>query len=116
MTYKINGTELELQPTLGNWLPRENIGIDGNGHPIYSAYRQFQIQWDLISPTGTQQLQNFFASVNNTGSAVVDLPQYGAGAYQFYAYTGCVLQEPEWNVYFNEYITRVTMLITRIRT
>jgi hypothetical protein len=116
MTYKIQGVELLIQPTSGNWLARNAVGMDALGHSIYPPYRQFQMQWDLMSPTGTQQLQNYFSLVNNTGTANVDLPQYGAGDYQFRTYSGCILQEPEWNVYFSEYITRVTMLVTRIRT
>ena len=116
MTYKINGTELHLQPTRGNWMPRDVVGVDGNGHNIYTPYRRFEMQWEIMSPSGTFQLQNFFASVNNTGSAVVDLPRYNADSYQFYPYSGCVLSEPEWNQYFASHITRVSMTVSRIRT
>ena len=116
MTYSINGTTFVLQPTIGKWLPRERLGIDGNGHPIYAPYREFEIEWELVDPSDFNQLQTFFSSVNNTGSAVVELPQYGAATYIFYSYTGCVVREPEFAEYFNQHQSRATLLITRIRT
>ena len=116
MTYRLNGIEIDPQPTIGHWMPRESFGVDGNGHILYSPFRQFEMQWELTYPTGTQQLQNFFLSVNNTGTVVADLPQFAVGAYQFYSYSGCILREPEWGEYFNEHITRVVMTVTKIRT
>lgn len=116
MTYKINGTEISIQPTTGKWLPREVIEYDGNGHPIYSALREYEIRWNQIDDSTVYQLQTFFGSVNNTGSVVVDLPRYGSATYQFYAYTGCVLNEPEFGRYFVEHNMDVILLVRRIRT
>ena len=116
MTYKINGTELTMQPTTGRWLERDSLGIDGNGHTIYSPIRRFEIQWNLMSPAEVYQIQNFFDTVTVTGSFVVDLPEYNAATYTFHSYTGCVLSEPEVSDYFTENIKDVTLLISRIRT
>jgi len=116
MVYKINGTTLIIQPTTGQWLPRELVGIDGNGHPVYPATREFEMNWQLKNPTGTYQLQNFFDTVAITGSAVVDLPRYNFYDYQFFSYSGCVIQEPEVDVYFSAHITNVRLLISNIRT
>ena len=83
-TYAINGTDITLPPTSGRWLPKEPLGIDGNGRAIYSGVRQFELEWQLISPSEYYQLQTFFDAVGNTGTVVVDLPKYGASSYIFY--------------------------------
>src|SRR4030067_3047001 len=102
MPYKINGTEITLQPTTGQWLAREEIARDGNGHPIYPAIREFEMTWQLISPTNVNQLQTFFDSVNPTGTVVAELPRYAFSSYTFYAYSGCAMTEPEYSTYFNQ--------------
>ena len=116
MVYKINGTELLLQPTTGKWLPRTELGRDGNGHPIYSALRDFEINWVLETPAQQNQLQAFFEAVITTGTASVDLPEYGAATYVFRTYSGCALAEPEQSQYFSENITDVKLLVLGIRT
>ena len=57
MPYAINGTELLIEPTAGRWLPRNQFGVDGNGHPIYSPVRQYEINFGLLSPAQQNQLQ-----------------------------------------------------------
>lgn len=116
MTYKINGTEILIQPTTGKWVARQAVGIDGAGHTIYPGVREFEMRWQLISPSGVNQLQTYFNGINPTGTAVVDLPQYGSPGYNFFSYSGCVLREPEQNTYFNEYHTDVLLLVSNIRT
>ena len=115
MTYKINGEEFVQQPTTGRWMPRDVLGIAGNGHALYPGVRQFELTWNITSPSGTYQLQEWFDTVLATGAAVVDLPEYGRANYAFYSYSGCALREPEWSPYFSEHITNVTMLITNIK-
>ena len=114
MTYKINGTELSIQPTSGRWLPRSRLGVDGNGHPVYAGTYEFQMEWNLLGPSEVNTLQTFFNSVLTTGSAVVDLPKFADGTYQFYSYSGCVLHEPEYGPYFAEHYTDVRLLVTNI--
>lgn len=116
MTYKLNGEEFVQQPTTGRWLPRSIFGIAGNGHAIYSGVRQFEITWNITSPSGTYQLQNWFETILATGTAVVDLPKYGDAEYQFFSYSGCAVREPEYSPYFSENITSVSLLITNIKT
>ena len=60
MTYKMNGTELTIQPTVGRWTERLPVDIDGNGHPIYSPYHEFELRWQLVDMEQAQQLQSFF--------------------------------------------------------
>ena len=116
MPYKLNGTELTHQPTEGRWLPREAIAIDGNGHAIYPAVREFEMRFELLSPAEYQQMTAIFNSVGATGTAVVTLPQYGVATYVFFDYSGCVLREPTANEYFAQHQSNITLLVSRIRT
>ena len=115
-TYRIDGTDLLLQPTTGRWIPRKPLGIDGNGHPIYPGVREFEMRFKLGSPSDYNQLQTFFDAISNTGTAIVDLPIYGHASYTFISYTGCVLREPDSREYFSEYQTDFVILVTNIKT
>lgn len=115
-SYAIDGTEITIQPTDGHWLPRDPLGIDGWGHAVYPPYREFEMTWGLLNPSDANQLQNFFDTIGNTGTAVVDLPKYAAATYTFYSYTGCVVQEPSFGTYFTEHHTNISLLIVKIKT
>lgn len=115
-SYAINGTTFILQPTKGSWDKRSALGIDGNGHPIYPAVREFDIQWNLMHPTDAQQIINTYNAVQNTGTVVFDLPKYGDAGYQFYSYSGCTLEEPEFEDYFQGYISNGRLKIYQVRT
>lgn len=116
MTYKVNGTAFPIQPTSGRWMPKQIFGLTGDGHAVYPGVREFEIRWGLLDATGTNQLQNFFETVFITGTAVVELPKYASPGWIFYAYTGCLIREPEFNYYFNEYTQDVVLTVTNIRT
>ena len=116
MTYKINGTELSLQPTNGAWQPKKSFGIDGTGHIIYSSVREFRMEWDIMSASDFSQLQGFYDLVGTTGTVVVDLPEYGASAYGFKSYSGCTLREPELGAFFEEHAQSVSLLVMNIKT
>ena len=115
-TYKISGTDLLLQPTIGRWMPRKPLGIDGWGHAIYPGVREFEMRFKTGDTSEYSQLQTFFESVSNTGTVVVDLPIYGHASYTFTSYTGCYLREPDSREYFAEYQKDFVILITGIRT
>lgn len=115
-SYGINGTNFSIQPTTGRWMPKTPLGIGGDGHIIYPGVREFELTWQLSDPSAVNQLQTFFDAINNTGTAVVDLPRYNYASYQFYSYTGCVLGEPEQDVYFNEHQTSILLIVSNIRT
>ncbi len=114
-TYAINGTELTLQPTEGQWAERARLGVDGNGHPIYSAVREFEIRHQLSSMTDYNQLVSFYKQVSVTGTAVVDLPQFDGAGYIFKSYSGCTLSEPTIGAFFNEYAQDVVLKVLNIR-
>ncbi len=114
--YAINGSIFTIQPTSGRWLPRTNFGFTGNGHQVYAGFRDFEIEWQLVDATSIAQLQAFFDANSGTGTSVVKLPEYANDPYQFFDYSGCVVQEPEVNRYFTEHVTRVRLLVSRIAT
>ena len=116
MTYKVDGTAFTLQPTTGRWDNRESIGVDGNGHAVDPAFREFELRWVFMSVREFQQLQNFYDAIGNTGTAVLSLPKYGDSSYAFYDYTGCVLREPEVGEYFEQYVSDVRLLVVKVRT
>lgn len=115
-SYAIQGTDLTLQPTTGRWQSKDALGLDGAGHPIYPAFKNFEASFQLMSISDFNQLYTFFLSVSNTGTVAVDLPQFSAADYRFNRYSGCILHEPSVGEYFNEYVTDVRLLITNIRT
>src|SRR5512139_2561459 len=116
MAYTINGTTLTTQPESGEWKNREPIGVDGNGRPIYPAPREFEMKWGLISMSDWVQLRTFFQSVSATGTVVAGLPQYGASSWTFYSYSGCILNEPQAGVYFEEHIQDARLVVSKIIT
>lgn len=115
-TYAFNGTNLTLQPTEGKWGTPDSYGYDGAGHPILSAFRTFELRWQLISPSDLSQLETFFRQVSNTGTMNVDLPEWGAPQYRFRTYSGTTLNPLQVGAYFQEYTQDVTLLILQIRT
>lgn len=116
MAYKINGTDLLLQPTAGKWIERDELAIDGNGMPVYPQYRSFELTWELIDEASLYQLQDFFDTLIVTGSIVATLPKYKANAYAYFDYTGCVMHEPTFDAYWEQYVGSARLLISRIKT
>ena len=116
MSYKINGTTLTLQPETGKWSDNEQIGVDGNGHAIYSATREFELQWGVMSMSEWNELNGLFSAIGSTGTAVVELPQYAGSSWAFHEYSGTVLREPRVGDFFEQHVTDVTMLIVKIKT
>ena len=116
MSYVIGGVTFDLQPSSGGWVVREVLGIDGNAHPIYSSVREYQIEWGISDMSQFNEFLLAFENVHITGSAVVELPRWDGTVYEFREYSGCVVQEPEFDRYFAEHPTSIRLLITNIRT
>lgn len=115
-SYKLNGTELTMQPTTGKWLPRQVLGIDGNGHAVYAGVREFEMRFNIQSPAEYNQLVTFFNAYQPSGSVIVDLPGFGTNIYNFVSYSGCNIREPEIGEYFNEYHQEILLLVSNVRT
>lgn len=117
-TYGINGTEFILQPSEGKWVPRNTLAVDGAGHPIYPAVREFELTWDIIDQPTWQQLQGFYNLSGNTGTVVANLPAYGLGDFVFLPFSGTTLGEPEIGGAFialEGYLRQAKMVIMNIR-
>ena len=114
-SYAINGTKLSLQPTDGKWEDKGILGIDGNGRARYPAVTEFTLSWGLISTSDFAQLNNFYLSVENTGTVVVDLPKWGDSSYTYYSYSGTHLSRLTAGKYFSEHIQDVQLVVTNIR-
>ncbi len=115
-SFGVNGINFVLQPSESGWSGRENLGIDGTAHPVYAAYREYNLSWGLAHPADVKQLIDAYNQMGNTGTLSFDLPQWGAAGYLFQSYSGCTMQEPEIGSYFNEYITDVKVVILKVRT
>lgn len=113
-TYAVNGTEF-LAPTTHRWIERESLGFDGNGRPIYAAVGEYELNWELMSVADLQTLINF-GRASQTGTVVVDLPQWGAAGYLFNSYSGTYFNRPKVDSYFAEYVQGVSVIINNIRT
>jgi hypothetical protein len=114
-SYAVNGVTLTLQPTQGSWGAKDIIGRDGNGKAIYPALGDYTLSWGLVSTSEMKQLLDFYDTVSNTGTCVVDLPEWGRADYSFLSYSGTYLSRPTVGAYFEHYVTEVSLLITSIR-
>jgi hypothetical protein len=114
--FKINGSSISHQPTDHRWVNRNEIGITGDGHAVYPAIREYELTWDFLTPTEFNEIYTHFLSIGTTGSVAVELPRYANSSYSFYAYSGCILREPTFDAYHENYYTNVKLLIARIQT
>lgn len=113
-TFKVNGTLLSHNPTEHKWINRPPIGTDGNGREIYPAPREYEMKWDLLTAAEFDEIYGYYALIGNTGTVSVDLPQYRTTTYQFRTYSGCVLQEPQFEDFFENYYVGVRLLVVKI--
>jgi hypothetical protein len=115
-TFKFNDTLLSLQPSDHNWVTRNSYGIDGGGHNLYPAVRQYQLKFSLSSSSDFIEVLNAYNTVAVTGTIVVDLPEWGNSTYQFKSYSGCTLAEPEFSNFYENYYQEVSIMVMNIRT
>ena len=115
MTIKINGSAVTLQPTEHGWIPKTQLGIQGSGQGFYAPVQEYEMRWQLISASDLNQLMTFFGTISTTGTAVLELPQYGGATYTFVEYSGAVLDEPQVSAYFEQHTTNVVLLVRNIR-
>jgi hypothetical protein len=116
-TYAINGTDLSLQPSTGQWLGRDILGTDGNGRAIYPNIRSFEMSWDVMPIVDLHQITDL-QEASDTSPLVVDLPRWATGIndYQFRSYSGTYAEEPVVGQYFEQHVMEVKLVIRNIRT
>ena len=115
MAIKINGTTLNLQPTSHGWIPKSQLGVGGAGHPFYSAVQEYELNWELVPASDANEIIGLINSIGVTGTAVCELPQYGAATYTNCAYSGCILNNLDVSNYFEEHTTSCRLVISNIR-
>jgi hypothetical protein len=94
MNFQINSTDLLTEPTNHKWLAKTILGFDGNGHAIYVAPRQYEMDWDWMDAASFSQLQNFYLST--TGTCQIALPMWNSATGGFSTYSA-TLEEPTYN-------------------
>lgn len=112
-TYAINA--VDICPEEGRWIPKNALGIDGGGHSVYPAKKDFEMAWSLISMADFNILYQAYLLVSNTGTVTVDLPDITASDFRFTRYSGCIIHEPSTGAAFEGYLTDVRLLVTNIR-
>jgi len=115
-TFAFNNVDLTLPPSESKWVDRQSYGVDGNAHTIYSAFRDYELKWDLESASDLKQVIDIYNQFGTTGTIVSCLPEWGANDYQFKNYSGTTINEPQVSAYFQGYTTSVTLLIVNART
>lgn len=114
-SFAINGVNLTLQPSSFQWEELELLGRNGQGRAIYPAQTTFLLNWGLMSTQDLDQIIGLYDTVSVTGTAVVDLPEWGHADYYFKSYSGTLLNRPTVGEYFNTYVTDVKLVVTKIR-
>jgi hypothetical protein len=114
MTYKLNGVALDPQPTTGRWVLLEPLDEDGNGRPLYSGLMSFEMMWQLAAPTLFASLLSTWVQQSASGTVVADLPKYNSSTYTFYGYSGCILERPTIDPYFQQHETNVKLVVKNI--
>jgi hypothetical protein len=114
-SFALNGANFILQPSTSHWVERDIMGLDGNAHPVYPVYREYEMAWELAHPADVKQIIDVYNYLGNTGTTSFDLPEWGASDYLYHEYSGCTLQEPTVGDYFNGWITGVRLLIMKVR-
>jgi hypothetical protein len=118
MEYRINGREPPC-PTTFRWLPRRVVDVQGDNRPIYAAPRQCEFRFDLVGYEDFSALQDFFFTIQSTGTAVINVPAYPYGtgiAYGYREYSGCTMAEPTMGPFFEEHPVDAVLLITNVVT
>ena len=115
----INGVNLP-HPSMGRWLPRRQIDVQGDNRPIYGPMRSFELTWELQAYGDWEVLVAVFDQIQSTGTAVVELPAYPTATgvpFAFREYSGCTLSEPVvGETFLQEYPVNVALVIGNIRT
>ena len=112
--YKINGVQLR-KPTTAKWLAKKEQGHNGLGKPIYGGYRDFELEWDFLTSTEYATIYNAYLYSENSGSVVIELPQYAGGSFEAYEYSGCYLNEPDMKEYFEGYYQDVRLTVRKVQ-
>lgn len=113
--YEVDGNPLFLQPESGQWLGRDQIGVDGQGRPIYQPTYSFQIKWGPMDAAEFNQLCGLFNQISITGTASIVLPsRCGEAIWTGTLYTGVLFEEPRRESFWQEHSLRPSVIVRNI--
>lgn len=112
-TYFINNNRLP-SPTMAKWIEPEVRAENGAGVERYNKYLGYEITWDRLSYPEFNGLNNVWKGHYNSGSAVVNLPQYQGTQWYFQEYSGTIVDRPKFARYNNTYYQDVRIVIRKI--
>lgn len=115
MPYRINGVDI-VQPSESHWLNRDELGRTGLGQTVYPATRQLELKWDFLSMAEFYGILGYYNQQGASGSVIMDLPTWGGSMWAFKSYTGTILDEPKYDIFFEQYYQGVSLLVANIRT
>lgn len=113
--YKINGTE--FCPTESRWLPRDPVGVQGDGRVLYPATRTFEIKWGFTEYSEWADAQQVYEAIEASGTAVVQIPAFPSAFsqdYGFSEYSGVLIAEPVIDAFFEGFPSSMVLVITNI--
>jgi hypothetical protein len=114
-TYKINGIDIDPQPTAGQWADRRPLGVDGNKKVIYPPTYAFELFWDALTQAQFKALYDAWYAIQATGVASATLPKKNGAAYDpFNTYNSVVIDEPSHGPYHQGYILQVRLSIRNL--
>lgn len=111
---KINGTDLIQMPEKHHWVTPSSKGQGGTNRPVYDTDYMYEMMWGMMSAAAFEQIWDTWQSTQTTGSVVVELPQLGAGTYQYVPFSGASLDQPEHSGYFEEYYEDVRVIVRNL--
>jgi hypothetical protein len=108
-TFGVNGVQFSIQPSDHRWVNQEIVGTTGDGHPIYPAFRSYELEFDFQNASEFNEFQVAFSAIGLTGTASVSLPE-------FRTYSGTVITQPQYSSYYQNYYQEAKITIQKIRT
>lgn len=115
MSYKIGGTELTLQPSVGVWIVPDPLGIGISGMARYPQVYQYELSWDLMPMSDFNQVYEMYQNQSLTGTYVVELPDMASNTWEYREFSGTIIDHPIVEQYFMDHLENVSLRIRNIR-
>lgn len=110
---QINSVDIATMPSDHDWGDRTTLGYDGNGSPIYTAPRTYEMSWEWVDASTLSQMITAFNGASGT-SQQVTLPTWNSptGGYSTY---NAIFTEPTYKNSFMGNYGNVKWLLLNIK-
>ena len=110
---QINGVDILNMPSDHAWGDRSILGYDGNGSPIYTNPRSYEMNWDWVDAATLSQMITAFNGATGT-SQQVTLPTWNSptGGYAIY---NAIFTEPTYKSSFMGTYCTVKWLLLNVK-